>query len=56
MARQPVVFKQSDLTRAIKAARAAGLDVGRIEIEPGRIVVIPGKPRDDEPRSSWDDI
>jgi hypothetical protein len=34
-------FKQIDVTRAVKAARSAGLDVGRVEVEPftGKIVV-----------------
>jgi uncharacterized protein GlcG (DUF336 family) len=41
MARAPLKFKQSDVTRAVKAARAAGLNVGRIEIDPsGRIVLV----------------
>jgi len=35
-------FRQSDLTRAVKAARASGLDVVRTEIdmETGRIVLV----------------
>lgn len=33
-------FKQRDVTRACKGAVAAGLEVGRVEIEPsGKIVV-----------------
>jgi hypothetical protein len=44
VSRQPCVFKQTDLTRALKGARAAGMEVARIEIEKdGRIVVVPGK-------------
>jgi len=34
MSRGPAKFKQADLTRAVKAARAAGLDVARTEIMP----------------------
>lgn len=43
--RGPLAFKQSDLTRAIKAAQAAGIEVSRIEIDrEGKIVVVIGKP------------
>ncbi len=46
VARGSASFRQSDLTRALKATKAAGIDVARIEIEPetGRIVIVPGKP------------
>lgn len=40
-----VAFRQSDLTRALKAAALAGLKVQRFEIGPdGRIVVVTGPP------------
>lgn len=40
MARTPSHFKQVDVTRAVKAASAGGMVVGRVEIDPdGRIVV-----------------
>jgi DUF1009 family protein len=42
MARAPTAFRQQDVTRAIKATKAAGIDIGRIEIaKDGRIVIIP---------------
>jgi hypothetical protein len=45
MPRGSQIFRQSDVTRAIKATKAAGEDVTRVEIGPdGRIVVIVGKP------------
>ena len=45
VAKGKISFKQSDLTRAIKAVRAAGIDVARIEIEPdtGKIIIVPGR-------------
>ena len=45
MARGPNKFKQRDLTRALRGAKAAGIEVGRIEIDPtGKISVVIGKP------------
>lgn len=56
----PARFKQSDLTRAIKAAEAAGLQVGRIEIAPdGRIVLHAASASGPPVRlreNSWDDL
>jgi hypothetical protein len=51
MPRAPATFKQADVVRAIKASRAAGLEIERTEIgRDGRIVLI-HKPRipDDTP-------
>ena len=53
-------FRQADLSRALKAWLAAGLEVGRAEIDPatGSFVILPprkgsdGKPDADE----WDDV
>lgn len=39
MSRTPARFKQSDLLKAYKAARAGGLEVERTEIGPERIVL-----------------
>lgn len=40
------LFRQSDLTRAFKAANAAGVEVERVEVDPvtGRIIMIPRDP------------
>lgn len=44
MARGPCTFKQQDVTRALRAAVAAGIEVQRYEIDKdGKIVVVTGK-------------
>lgn len=41
MRRGAVPFRQADIVRAVKAARACGLEVARTEIAPdGRIVIV----------------
>ena len=43
MTRRPSTFRQSDVERAVKAARSAGLDVGVVEVAPdGTIRVMVG--------------
>jgi hypothetical protein len=40
MSRAPTRFKQNDVLRVLRAARAAGLDVASVEVDAaGRIVV-----------------
>jgi ssDNA-binding replication factor A large subunit len=44
MARAPATFRQGDVTRAIRAAVAASVDIARVEIaRDGRIVIVTGK-------------
>jgi hypothetical protein len=59
MSRAPLPFKQTDLTRAIKAAQAAGLKSYRIEIRNGfPSIVIDGDAhsadKPDDKAASWD--
>jgi hypothetical protein len=43
VSRSPHTFRQGDLTRAIKAVRAAGVPVAKVEVDrDGKIVVIIG--------------
>ena len=45
MSRGECTFRQRDVTAALKAARDAGVEVARVEIDKeGKIVLIPGKP------------
>jgi hypothetical protein len=43
--RKPLIFRRTDLTRAIKGALAAGVEVARAEIDSvtGKIVLVIGK-------------
>lgn len=61
MSRGAQNVKQGDIAKALKAARSAGVDVQRFEIDPttGKIVIFAGKPDDPEkakPGNEWDSI
>jgi hypothetical protein len=50
-------FKQSDVTRAAKGAKAAGIRIGRIEIDMrGTIVIEPATGGPARKGGSWDDV
>jgi hypothetical protein len=55
-------FRQSEITRAIKAALAAGVEVERVEIEnEGRVIVVVSKKRAldfsaEGERNPWDEV
>lgn len=49
-------FKQIDLTRAAKGVLAAGLSVGRMEIDTdGKIVIVIGEPGSVAEKNDWGD-
>jgi hypothetical protein len=59
VARGPLTFRQRDLVRALKGARAAGIEVVRVEIDKaGKIVLVTGKSSADLPSSvnPWDEV
>jgi hypothetical protein len=60
MSRRPASFRQSDVTRAIQGARAAGESVRQIEIDSsGKIILIVGesaKRPTVESLQSWDSV
>jgi len=54
--RKRCTFRQSDVTRAVKAVVAAGVEVARVEVDKdGRIVVVAGKPESNPASNPWDD-
>jgi hypothetical protein len=61
MSRRPCVFRQRDVTKAVKAVTAAGVAVAQVEVDrDGKIVVVVGE-RSQNPLSSnggneWDRI
>jgi hypothetical protein len=57
MSRAPCTFRQSDLTRAIKALKAAGERIAGIQFDSdGKPVIITGKGESATPSPSpWDD-
>ena len=60
MARGTCTFRQRDVTKAVKAVAAAGVEIARVEIDRnGKIIVIMGKPAETAEgtqRNEWDDV
>jgi hypothetical protein len=54
MSRVPSNFRQSDVTRAVRAVTKAGVDITRVEIEGGKITVIVGKGEAVQPADDLD--
>jgi hypothetical protein len=43
--RAPLKFKQTDVSRAIRAAKAAGLEIASVRVaSDGEIIIVPGAP------------
>lgn len=60
MPRGACTFKQSDVTKAVKAVMAAGVEVARVEVDrDGKIIVVVGKspPAQSAPdENEWDRV
>jgi hypothetical protein len=59
MSRVPSTFKQADVTRAVKAVVAAGVDIARVEIDKsGKIVIVTNRSPSEslavEESNEWD--
>jgi hypothetical protein len=55
MSRVSATFRQIDVTRVLRAARAAGIEVTRIEVDPsGRIIVMTSVGAAPEPTGDLD--
>jgi hypothetical protein len=55
MARAPSTFRQQDVTRAVRAAIAAGVDIARIEVaKDGTIVIVTVNEPERTRENSWD--
>ena len=45
MARGNCTFRQRDMAAAIRAARAAGIEIAKVEVDKdGKIIIVAGKP------------
>jgi hypothetical protein len=48
-------FRQSDVSKAVRGAQAAGVEIARVEIGPdGRIILVTGKPVENLPAATED--
>jgi hypothetical protein len=62
MSRRPCIFRQRDVTRAVKAVAAAGVTVAKVEVDKdGKIVVVVvGADKTQDPAdtgtNSWDTL
>ena len=59
MSRPPSTFRQSDVTRAIKAVVAAGVDIERIRVEitkAGSIIVTSAVSEHSGEENEWDSV
>ena len=56
MPRAPSIFRQQDITRAFRAAKAAGVRVARVEIDrDGKIVIVTADELDERREGNeWD--
>ncbi len=57
MPRAPAIFRQGDVTRAVRAVVAAGQAVARVEIDPnGKIIIVTVGELERTEENSWDRV
>jgi hypothetical protein len=57
MARGPAIFRQGDVTRAVRGVTAAGQTVARVEIDTnGKIVIVTAGEFERREENSWDRV
>lgn len=44
MSRAPLRFRQHDVERTVKALRAAGVSIARVEVGQDGVTIVPGEP------------
>lgn len=55
--RRPSIFKKTDVTRATRAVRAAGLEIARVEVaKDGSIIVVPRQSETTEELETPEDL
>lgn len=57
MGNRPALIKQIDVKRAVKGTLDAGFEIGRVEVEGGKVVIFP-KSGDDKSQNgnTWDEV
>lgn len=58
MANQPALIRQADVTRAVKGARNAGVNIDRVEVEGGKVIIF-AKPAEQTSLltgNTWNDV
>ena len=54
---KPAIFTQGDVQKVLKGARAAGMELSRLEIDrAGRIVAVFKDGEPGEPDNEWDEV
>ena len=60
MPKGPCTFRKSDVRRMIEATESAGIRVGRVELQAGKVIVIPQsedqREADKQEVGGWDNL